>query len=66
MLDANAPGFRPTHWQAMCLFAFLISLAFGFLSRRGFRERMRYAIYAFLLFLLIAAVIGWLMYPVSH
>lgn len=66
MLDANAPGFRPTHWQAMCLFAFLISLAFAFLSRRRFGERLRYAIYAFLMFLLIAAAIGWLMYPVSH
>jgi len=66
MVASTVSGLRLTHWQAMCLFACLISLTFAFLSRKDARERIRYAIYAFLTFLLIAALIGWLMYPVSH
>ena len=66
MQVAQTPGLRLTHWQAMCFFAFLISLAFAFLTRRKAGDRFRYAIYAFLLFLLVAAALGWLMYPLSH
>jgi heme A synthase len=55
-----------THFQTMCLFAFVVSLAFAFLSRNRLKERLRYAIYAFLAFLLVAVAMGWLMYPVSH
>ncbi|HET9402212.1 MAG TPA: hypothetical protein VFO34_14810 [Candidatus Acidoferrales bacterium] len=66
MQAPQTPGLRLTHWQAMCLFALLISVAFGFLSRKKPGERLRYAIYAFVMFLLIAAALGWLMYPLSH
>lgn len=48
------------------MFALLISVAFGFLSRKKPGERLRYALYAFVMFLLIAAALGWLMYPLSH
>lgn len=66
MQAAQTPGLRLTHWQAMCIFAFLISVAFAFLSRRKAADRVRYLILAFLMFLLIAAALGWLMYPLSH
>lgn len=66
MQAAQTPGLRLTHWEAMCLFALLISIAFGFLSRRKPGDRIRYVICAFLMFLLIAAALGWLMYPLSH
>jgi heme A synthase len=55
-----------THFQTMCLFAFIVSVAFAFLSRKHLKERLRYALYAFLAFLLVAVAMGWLMYPVSH
>lgn len=64
-MDARPP-LTLSHFQAMCLFAFIISLAFAFISRKRLGERLRYALYAFLAFLLVAVAMGWLMYPASH
>ena len=50
----------------MVLFALLVSVAFGFLSRRGAKERLRYILWSLLLFLLIGVGIGWAMYPLSR
>jgi len=50
----------------MMLFALIISLAFGTLGRRRPSERLKYAAWSFLLFLLIGIAIGWLMYPFSR
>ncbi len=55
-----------SHFQAMLLFAFIISLAFAFLTKRKLSERVRYALWAFLAFLVVAVAIGWLMYPLSR
>ena len=52
-----------THFPAMLLFAVVISVAFAFLTKRTFAERLRYALWAFLAFVLVAVVISWLMYP---
>lgn len=57
---------RLNHFQAMLLFAFVISLAFAFLAKHKTGERVRYALWAFLAFLLIAVAVGWLMYPLSR
>jgi len=54
------------HFQAMVLFAFVISMAFGFLTKRKLSERLKYALWAFLAFLLVAVAAGWLMYPISR
>ena len=61
-----APEFRLSHFQAMVFFALLISVAFGFLSRRGAYQRARYILWSFILFLVIGVGIGWAMYPFSH
>jgi len=58
--------FRLTHFQSMTLFALLISIAFGFLSRRGISERVKYILWSLFLFLLIGVGIGWAMYPFSR
>ena len=55
-----------SHLQAMLLFAVVISVAFGFLSRRPAMERLKYILWSLGLFLLIGIVIGWVMYPFSH
>ena len=55
-----------SHFQAMMLFALLISIAFGFLSRRPTLERLKYIAWSFFLFLLIGIGIGWVMYPFSR
>lgn len=44
----------------------MISIAFGFLSRRGFSERLKYILWSLILFLLIGVGIGWAMYPFSR
>ena len=54
------------HFQAMVIFALAVSLAFAFLSKNRTDERIRYALWAFLAFLVVAIGLGWLMYPFSH
>jgi cytochrome bd-type quinol oxidase subunit 2 len=61
-----AMGFKLSHLQSMLLFALLISIAFGFLSRRQPIERVKYIVWSLLLFLLIGVGIGWAMYPFSR
>ena len=55
-----------THFQALTFFALVVSVTFAFLSKRGALERTKYFAWAFLLFLLVAVGIGWLMYPFSQ
>jgi hypothetical protein len=55
-----------SHFGAMLLFALLISVAFGFLSRRPLLERVKYIVWSLFLFLLIGIGIGWAMYPFSR
>ena len=55
-----------THFQTMALFAFIVSVVFAFLSRRRLSSRIRYTLWAFLAFLLVAVALGWVMYPFSH
>jgi cytochrome bd-type quinol oxidase subunit 2 len=55
-----------THFQALLLFALVVSLTFAFLSKQGVAERAKYLVWAFLAFLLVAIGIGWLMYPFSQ
>jgi len=54
------------HFQAMVIFALTVSVAFAFLSKNKMSERIRYAVWAFLAFLVVAIGIGWLMYPFSR
>ena len=50
----------------MLLFALMISIAFGFLSRRRPMDRVKYTVWSLLLFLLFGIGIGWAMYPFSR
>jgi len=59
-------GFKINHLQSMLLFAVLISIAFGFLSRRRPIDRVKYILWSLFLFLLIGVGIGWAMYPFSR
>lgn len=54
------------HFQALLLFALVISTAFGFLSRKRPVERLQYILWSLFLFLLIGIGIGWAMYPFSR
>jgi hypothetical protein len=61
-----AIGTNFTHIQAFLFFAAVISVAFGFLGRRQPKERMKYILWSFFLFLLVGIGIGWIMYPFSR
>ena len=54
------------HLQALLLFAFAVSVAFAFLTKRGLPERAAYILWSFLAFLLVAIGLGWIMYPLSR
>jgi multidrug transporter EmrE-like cation transporter len=56
----------PNHFEALLLFAMAVSLAFALLSKQTRSEQIRYAVWAFLGFLVVAIGIGWLMYPFSR
>ncbi len=55
-----------THFEAILFFAAVVSAAFAFHSRQSPRERVFYALRSFLLFVGVAILIGWLMFPISH
>lgn len=55
-----------THFQTMVLFALAVSVAFALLSKNKMNDRIRYAVWAFLAFLVVAIGIGWLMYPFTR
>jgi hypothetical protein len=62
----TAIAIKLSHLQAMLLFALVISVAFGFLSRRQPIERVKYIAWSLLLFLLIGVGIAWAMAPFSR
>lgn len=51
------------HFQALVLFSFLVSVVFGVLSKDTPRDRLIYGVKSFGLFVGIALLLGWLMYP---
>lgn len=55
-----------SHFEALVFFAVVVSVTFAFLSKRGIADRVKYSLWAFLAFLLVAIGIGWLMYPFSR
>jgi hypothetical protein len=59
-------GLVLSHFQAFLIFAAVVSLAFGFLGRRQPKDRIRYILWSFFLFLVVGIGIGWLMFPFSR
>jgi putative Mn2+ efflux pump MntP len=53
-----------SHFNAMVLFSFLVSVVFGILSKDTPRERLIYGAKVFGAFVAVALVLGWIMYPV--
>ena len=53
-----------SHFSAMVLFSFLVSVVFGVLSKNTPRERFLYGAKVFGAFVGVALVLGWIMYPV--
>jgi len=59
-------GLNLTHIQAFLFFAAVISVAFGYLGRRQPKDRLKYILWSFFLFLVVGIGIAWAMYPFSR
>jgi len=57
---------RLSHLQAMLLFALLVSVALACLTQRTSTGGVKYALWSFVLFVLVAVGVAWLMYPISR
>ena len=60
------PLLELTHFQALLLFAVVISVAFGFLGRRRPKDRAKYILWSLFLFLLVGIGVAWAMFPFSR
>ena len=54
------------HFTAMVLFSFLTSVVFGVLAKDTLRDRVFYSIKSFVLFVGVAVMLGWIMFPFPH
>jgi Na+/proline symporter len=52
-----------SHLLLMVLFAFFVSLVFAVISKDDAREQLRFGGMMFGGFMVVAVVLGWLMYP---
>ena len=52
-----------SHLLLLVIFAFFVSLVFALLTRDEAREQLRFGAMLFGGFLIVAVVLGWLMYP---
>jgi uncharacterized membrane protein YagU involved in acid resistance len=51
-----------SHFPAMLLFSFLVSVVFGVLSKNTPRARLLYGAKVFAAFVGVAVALGWIMY----
>jgi hypothetical protein len=57
---------RLSHLGAMLLFALLVSVVLACLSHRTRAGGLKYALWSFVLFVLVGVGVAWLMYPISR
>ena len=55
-----------SHFLLMTLFAFFVSLVFAAIAKDDVREQVRFGGLMFVGFIVVAIVVGWLMYPFPH
>jgi hypothetical protein len=61
-LDGRSKIMEISHFVALTVFAFCVSIVFSLTSKDAFRERLRYGVYLFFSFLLVALALSWLMF----
>jgi hypothetical protein len=52
-----------SHFEALTLFSFFVSVVFAVLSKRTLREQVIYGAKVFAAFVGIAILLGWIMLP---
>jgi ABC-type dipeptide/oligopeptide/nickel transport system permease component len=56
------PKMNLSHFEASFLFALLVSIVLGVVTKRNDRQRLEYGIYTFACFMVALFGLGWLMY----
>ena len=54
---------RLSHFEALFVFALLVSTVFALITKNTPREQLRYGVFVFVSFLFVALAVGWIMYP---
>lgn len=54
------------HFSAMLTFAALLSIAVASIARRSTKRRIQYAVWTFVMFILVSVAVAWLIYPFSR
>jgi hypothetical protein len=62
----HASGLHLSHFSAMVVFALLVSIALASLGGHTPAQRIKYAVWSFVMFLAIGVGLAWLMYPFSR
>jgi len=52
-----------SHFEALLVFALIVSTVFALITKNTPGEQFRYGVFVFVSFLLVAFVVGWIMYP---
>jgi ABC-type uncharacterized transport system permease subunit len=52
-----------SHFEALMLFSFFVSVVFAVLAKQTLREQVIYGIKVFVAFVGIAVLLGWIMLP---
>jgi hypothetical protein len=58
--------YTPSHFTAVLLFAFFVSVVFGITQRSETRAMVHYGIYCFCLFVLGTIAASWVMWLIKH
>ena len=58
--------FHPSHFAAVVLFALFASVVFGITQRDTPRRMVRYGLYCFVVFVLAAVVLSWVMFLIAR
>jgi hypothetical protein len=54
---------RLSHFEALTVFAALVSIVFAITTKSTPRAQVKYGVFAFFSFLVVAVVVGWVMFP---
>jgi hypothetical protein len=52
-----------SHFEALVIFALIVSIVFALVTKNTPREQLRYGVFVFLSFLAVALAVGWVMFP---
>ena len=54
---------RLSHFEALLIFAVIVSTVFALITKNTPRDQLRYGVFVFVSFLVVALAVGWLMFP---